>query len=211
MTKVSIGALALNYPANIVQSEMYTGSAPINQQYVYQQLLQEPGSQLAQQQYLQQIDGQKAQSEHQYEQQFQYQQQNQQQQQQLQQQQQQQHLSAQYQAQYQASYQSQLPSFAPQRSAPVFPSIRNLLSEQEPSAYQQVNYAPQQPQLQLQLQLQQQQSLPPYQQSLPHSQSSTAQQQSHRKSSIMSLLNSDDKPAAVSQQRVKTNLRDLLN
>ncbi|KAI5967583.1 SNT1 [Candida margitis] len=208
-TKVSIGALTnvSNYPSNIIQPEINTGSSPIMQQYAYH--LQQSTSQNDRQQYAQPIEQQKVQVQQQYEQQLRFQQQQQQQP-----QPQQPHIYAQYQAQYQPSYQSQSPSFAPQRSAPVFPSIRNLLTEQDTPVYQQSNYAPapiEQHQVHAQQQLQQQQQpLPSYQQPAPHPQSSSSQPQSHRTSSIMSLLNSDEKPA-VAQQRAKTNLRDLLN
>ena len=225
LTKVSIGALTnvLNSSASAIQSEIYTGTAPVTLQYVYQ--LQQQVPLFLQQQYPQSINEQKIQPQQQYDQQQQYwqlqlqlqkqQEQQLQKQQEQQQQQQQQQLYAQYAIQYQPPHQSRLPSFAPQPSAPVFPSIRNLLSEQEPAVYQQVKYAPASNSQIQQIQQQQPQPLPLYQQAVPHPQSATAQQQqqqSHRKSSIMSLLNSDDKPAAaVPQQRAKTNLRDLLN
>ena len=216
LTKVSIGALTLNYPSTNVQSEIYTGAAPIVQQYVYQQQQQQQRQQPVSMpaQYSQPLDEQKSYPK-QYEQQLQFQHQ----------QQQQQKMYAHYQAQYQTSYQSEMSSFVPQRSAPVFPSIRNLLSDQQPTLYQPVAYTPvanneqqQLPLPQQQQQLQQQQAIPTYQSEVSHAQPSIVHSHHHHKSSIMSLLNSDEKPttptsapAAATQHRTKTNLRDLLN
>ncbi|KAI5949019.1 SNT1 [Candida theae] len=196
-SKVTIGALPLKNATNGLQSELYTGSAPIAQQYVYQQ--QPHQTVTLPVQYSQRTEEQSSRPHQQYEQSIQFQQSQQQQ------------VYAQYQAQYQGLYQAQSPSFAPQRSAPVFPSIRNLLSEQSAASYQQPFTPLASAEQQQQQQLPQQHSLPSYQQEVPLAAAQVAKPSSHRTSSIMNLLNQDEKPAAAQQQRAKTNLRDLLN